>query len=188
MSTPVRTDLGVISKNAIQVQPEIEHLFEYMRPRLRALARGFLKTGMCVEAEDVVHDVFLRACLKLEKDKNYFQSKSFEHVENWFLRAAKNACINYVKSAKFRVKDEIEEKTIPSSLANSYNADLVEFSDFSNNILRCLTKKQQMIFNRFVNGEKQEDIAREMRMTLSNVKYHLTEAREKLKQAVVSLN
>jgi RNA polymerase sigma-70 factor (ECF subfamily) len=152
-------------------------IFDHYRNRIYSL--GMYLTRSEILSEEIVQDVFLKVWEKKE------QLASLDYFNAWLRTVAKNTCSNYLRNlaiekiALSRVAGSLdpEMKTVENSLIEK------ECSQFIAEAIRQLPPQQQKVYvlSRQAN-KKQEEIAREMNISIYTVKEYMKLAQRSIRQ------
>ena len=128
---------------------------------------GLTHTGSPADAEDVLHDVFLRYLDKTPRFRDEF------HEKRWLVRVAVNLCHNRRKSAASRKNVPLPETlAAPESAGDCFVRDAVR---------RLPPKLRDMVFFHCVEGYSVEETAALLKIGVSAAKMRLARARAQLK-------
>lgn len=149
----------------------------------RALAIAFRLMHQPEDAEDLVQDAFLRA---LERIRQFDTERPFGP---WFFRVLINLGMNAQRSRALRAT-EPEMAEIPSpSDGPDVLLERCEVRDRFARALSALPPRQRLIVTLYeVDGMPSADIAELVGVTQETVRWHLHQARQRLREALRSLH
>ncbi len=123
------------------------------------------------DAEDVVHDVFLKC---FEKSPHFHDE---EHEKAWFIRVTVNACRDYLRKRKHRDHVPLEEIHHVTGVESSKIAVLEHVSEISE-------RYRTAIVLHYLEGYSINEISQILRVSPSAVKMRLSRGRELLKERI----
>lgn len=182
-----RTLIKTKIAEALQKRDEnrlFEILFEEYKGSIIAITSRY-RLGSAIEPEDVVQEVFLR--VKKAGGINNLTESRIPQMGGYLAEIARNVCKDLCrKSVKSRemvekfTEDQPTEDHIKEEKGHTEKDDIFNFTDKTSAALMQLTEKQRRFFRLSLFGYNQKEIAEKTGESLSNVKYHLGEAKEKL--------
>jgi len=137
------------------------------------------------EGEDIVESVFLR----LWKQKKEFSSTS--HTQAFLYQSVKNSCLDFIKiqGRKDRRYEIIAERL--TSIENDYLHDMIRaevvaevYRAINNLPLQC----SKIVYMGYVEGLNNEEIAKELSLSVQTVKNHKVRALKILKKQFTGNN
>jgi RNA polymerase sigma factor (sigma-70 family) len=153
-----------------------------VQPKLYRFALSL--TGQTAEAEDVVQEVMLKIWNKRE------QRERFENLEAFCMQMTRNLALDKIKS-KHKGHLTIEQLYGKASLEQSPQK-LVETRDSLSQIeqlMEQLPLKQKMVLQlRDVEGLSYKEIAKILKIPLSQVKVYIFRARQFLKTELIAMH
>lgn len=169
----------------MQVSEGDEHafrqLFDQYRDRIYSL--GMYLTRSEILSEEIVQDVFLKVWEKRDQlaGINYFNA--------WLRTVAKNTCSNYLRNlamekiamSRFAVSND-------SETASSENDVIAkEYGQIIDEAIRQLPPQQKKVYMLSrQSGKKQEEIARELNISIYTVKEYMKLAQRSIRQYIES--
>lgn len=156
MSKPDKIPESLIRKAQKGDRKAQKALFEIMAPYMMGVCLRYTKNRE--EAEDLLHDGFIRLFERLEKFS--FQSS----LEAWTRRVFVNMCINHITRGKSKYHhEELEEdQFIDEAETSTSSSDLLDHLSM-NEILICineLPEKYSLVLNLFaIDGLSHQEIA-----------------------------
>lgn len=161
-----------------------EILFEEYNGSITAIAYRY-RLESAIGPEDVVQEVFLR--VKSAGGIKKFTEDKIPKIGGYLAKITHNVCKDFrsknVKNRKIAekfMKGQPTEDHIKEEKGHTEKGDIFNFTDKTSAALMQLPEKQRRIFRLSLSGYKQKEIAEKTGESLSNVKYHLGEAKEKL--------
>lgn len=153
-----------------------DQIYRSYYPALRFFATRYVGNE---ESEDIVENLFLR----LWKQKKVFDDTV--HVQSFLYLSVKNACLDYIKvQARKERKNELLLQQI-QSLENDYLHSMIR-SEVIAEIYRAINNLPsqcgKVVYMDFVEGLNNEEIARELALSVQTVKNHKVRALKMLKQ------
>lgn len=150
--------------------------WESLRGELVRFVRG--RVADAAAADDIVHDVLLRALAELEGPEPPV------HLRGWLYRVTRNAIVDH-----FRARRPTEE--LPEEIGATPEPE--EESSAERELSRCLAPLLAALPSDYrealalaeVDGLAQKEIARRIGLTLSGVKSRVQRGRRKLREAVL---
>lgn len=144
-------------------------LFEQYYPRLCNYASSYLQDDFI--NEDTVQEVFA----KIWEDRRKIRISG--SVKSYLYTSVKNACLNRIKSESIRLG---HTSTYSKSASEIVFDDEIEQEEFRHYLSQCIEKlpprcKDVFIQSRF-DDARQEEIAREMEISVKTVKAQITKA------------
>lgn len=130
--------------------------------------------GSSAEAEDAVQATFM----KLVEYPRSFESE--DHERAWLLVAAKNLCLDLIKSAGRSRVITLDENVPEPSVEDEVFAD--EPSEVMQAIVRMPEKYKEVLLLFYYEGRKTDEIARMLGSPPSTVRNRLADARALLKR------
>jgi RNA polymerase sigma-70 factor (ECF subfamily) len=130
------------------------------------------------DREEVVNEAFIKIFSEIN---NYNYTGPFEA---WMRRIVVHTAIDKTRSKSFK---KIEHKTINIDFTTEGH-NLISQIDFDNNyniekLFNKLTNKQQKIMTMVVNGLPTKEIAGILNTSDGNIRFHISDARKKLKES-----
>lgn len=148
-------------------------LIEYFYPRIYTYI--FYKVNNKEDAEDLTQTVFLKMVKSLENQKGVFTA--------WLYKIASNLVIDFYRRRSFRNKVPFDEK--PQKRFNNSSDDSLEKILMKEQFKKVLTKitdeQREVIILKFIQGYKNDEIARMIRKSIGAVKSLQFRALETLK-------
>jgi len=126
-----------------------------------------------VKNKDVTNDIFQNTFLKIHK--NLSKLKNEEKVKSWVFQIARNEIVNYFNNESFYV----EELTINKEIPSQKYKHICCFDKFINDLPEIYRQVIEMIY---IKGQKQKDVAKELEISLENVKARIKRAKDILKK------
>ncbi|MDX1940756.1 MAG: RNA polymerase sigma factor [Saprospiraceae bacterium] len=123
--------------------------------------------------EDIVQEVWKKVC---SRGLEQFSEAKIPTIESYLFTIARNKCLNYYKT-----DHPIEDLDVVKSLPSPENIDYSDDKPDLSNLLHQIPEIQKTIFEMTLDGYKIKEIAETLSMTESNIKYHLGEAKRKLR-------
>lgn len=176
-----------MEKEKVYINDFIEGCKKYDRRSQQQLYMYFYEAmmNMCVrytkneqDAEHVLNAAFFRVFKSIEQ---YNPAKG--SLYTWVHKIVTNCCIYYIKS-KHRNIETIELENIsdlhiePEIFAKMNDATIIQ-------LVRNLPPATQAVFNMYVvDGYKHKEIAKFLEVSENTSKWHLNEARKRLKQDI----
>ena len=156
-------------------------LFDHYRNKIYSL--GMYLTRSEVQAEEIVQDVFLKVWEKRT------ELSGIQYFNGWLRTVAKNTCSNYLrdlaveKLAMSRLLDKAEATTASaeSSVIEKEYRQIVEEA-----IQRLPPQQKKVYILSRQTGKKQEEIARELNISLYTVKEYLKLAQRSVRQHITN--
>ena len=130
--------------------------------------------GSSAEAEDATQATFM----KLVEHPRSFESE--EHEKAWLIVAAKNHCLDVLKSAAHSRVVTLDENVPEPSVEDEVFAD--EPSDVMQAIRRLPEKYKDVLFLFYYEGRQTDEIARMLGSPPSTIRNRLADARALLKR------
>lgn len=145
----------------------------------RAFSVAYRLLGQREDAEDLVHEAFLAALQKIDT----FQSgRSFAP---WFYRILVNRGLNARKSRSLRRMEELPAEVTDHAHSPLRETERSELRDQLVGAVATLPPKQQAIVQLFeVEGFSSPEIAEILELSDGTVRWHLHQARAKLREAM----
>lgn len=138
---------------------------------------AFTLTGNSQDAEDLLHDTYLRAFIYQKK----FDDKT--NVRAWTFTIMKNIFINaYRRSVRktAMMKNSIDGEPFYAHSATAVIEEYLVLEDIGKAINE-LRSDYTLCFQRFCEGYKYKEIAEQMNIPIGNIKTNIHMARKKLK-------
>ncbi|MCU0394728.1 MAG: RNA polymerase sigma-70 factor [Chitinophagaceae bacterium] len=156
-------------------------LFDHYRNKIYSL--GMYLTRSEVQAEEIVQDVFLKVWEKRT------ELSGIQYFNGWLRTVAKNTCSNYLrdlaveKLAMSRLLDKAEGTTASAET----NVIEKEYRQIIEEAIQRLPPQQKKVYilSRQT-GKKQEEIARELNISLYTVKEYLKLAQRSVRQHITN--
>ncbi|MGO3719367.1 MAG: sigma-70 family RNA polymerase sigma factor [Mesonia hippocampi] len=126
-----------------------------------------------VKNKDVTNDVFQNTFLKIHK--NLSKLKKEEKARAWIFQIARNEIVNHFKKESVYVEKLDADKEIP---LQKYQ-HICCFDKFINDLPEIYRQVIELIY---VKGKKQKDVAKELEISLENVKARIKRAKDILKK------
>lgn len=152
-------------------------LFDHYQNKIYSL--GMYLTKSDVMAEEIVQDVFLKVWEKRE------ELSGIQHFNSWLRKVAKNTCSNYLRDLAVERLAMNKLGETADSTAASVESDVIE-KEYQKILAEALEKlppqqKKVYILSRQA-GKKQEEIARDLNISLYTVKEYLKLANKSVRQ------
>ncbi len=129
---------------------------------------AFLYVGNSSDAEDVLHDVFMKY---LETKKNF---KDDSHEKAWFIRVTQNKCLDRLKKS--------ERKNVSlSSVEEAAYEESESLKDVLKKVLELPEKYKSSVILYYYNDMSIKEISSILKISVSAVKMRLERARKLLK-------
>ncbi|WP_245605511.1 RNA polymerase sigma factor [Thermicanus aegyptius] len=178
---PMMTDEQLVEEMAQGNQAAFEaFIHRYHGPLL-----GYLERMLQDEkkAEDFVQETFLRLLQQLRR------KKIPERIRPWLYRVATNLCNDYWRSGRYRSEYLSEEEIPEQKDPRPTVLEIYERQESRKEILSALgqltEKERQIVFLRFFQELKLQEIAEVMEMPLGSVKSNLFHSLKKLKHHLI---
>jgi len=126
-----------------------------------------------VKSKDAANDIFQNTFLKIHK--NLSQLEKEEKAKAWVFQIARNEVINYFKDKSIYVEKLHSPKDIP---LQKYQ-HICCFDKFINDLPIIYRQAIELIY---IKGLKQKDVAKELGISLENVKARVKRAKDILKK------
>ncbi|MCP2519959.1 RNA polymerase sigma factor [Candidatus Aminicenantes bacterium AC-335-K20] len=150
-----------------------ELIYEYFKIQIFNLAYRY--TNNHVIAEDLVHDIFIKAFTNIRKLE---EEKSFK---KWLFRIAVNTCLDYLRKHK-----RIQSENISSSEAQIGKGEYTITNEILELAISNLPFKMKTVFLLHdVQGFKHEEIARILKCSIGTSKSQLFKARKKIREYLI---
>lgn len=138
------------------------------------------------DARDVLQESLIRLARSMQKGQFRIQNGS---IKGYLLKTARNLCIDHLRSHIRYCSLEDDEHRLPLSLWVEETPARVsqdrQFFLMFNRALQQLNDVQRTILVLHdVQEESYEEIARELNLTVNNVRTHLWRAREKMRRMI----
>jgi len=130
--------------------------------------------GSAADAEDAVQATFM----KLVEHPRSFESE--EHEKAWLIVAAKNHCLDVLRSASYSRVVALDECVPEPSVEDEVFAD--EPGEVMQAVLHLPEKYKDVVFLHYVEGRKTDEIARMLGSPPSTVRNRLADARALLRK------
>ncbi len=129
-------------------------LYDYYEPRIYRFI--FLKVGNREDAEDLTHQVFLRAWQKIDG----YEQRGFP-FSSWLYQISRNSIIDFYRSRKYHLDLEEIENIIPDEkITNSEAVDLkIRIKELMSAISQLKQEYQDVIIMRFVDELSVKEVA-----------------------------
>lgn len=165
---PLRIEVGLVS-------PELEFEEFFLANYDSVLHALIVTTGDRERATDATQEAFIKAYSRWPKIRHY------DSPAAWVRRIAINASRDTIRSERRRRRRERANR--PEVVAS--HADLYVADSFTRDLLAGLTRRQREVATLFyVDDRSVSDIAYILRLSEGTVKFHLSEARDRLRQLV----
>lgn len=128
---------------------------------------SFLYLGNAADAEDILHDVFIKY-LYLKKKFN-----SSEHEKAWLIRITQNSCLDMLKKAG-RKNINVDDLSVAVQNESDTQQDVIR------SVLALPPKYKAVIILYYYNGYSVEEVAHILKISKSAVKKRLQRGREML--------
>jgi RNA polymerase sigma factor (sigma-70 family) len=153
-------------------------LYERFKSRLMGTCRRYASSRE--EAQDILQEVFIKIFSKIE------QLDSVERLESWMIRIAINTSVNYYRSAKKNIFDNVDAIHADSG---DYESMLSKISDeFLLQLINALPDGCRIVFNLFVvEGYSHAEIAGLLSISESTSRSQLVYAKKILKEKLNSV-
>ncbi|MGW8122166.1 sigma-70 family RNA polymerase sigma factor [Roseivirga echinicomitans] len=126
-----------------------------------------------VKNKDVANDIFQNTFLKIHKNSS--KLKKEEKVKAWVFQIARNEIVNHFNTESIYVEKLNLNKEIP---LQEYQ-HICCFDKFINDLPEIY---RQVIELTYIKGQKQKDVAKELEISLENVKARTKRAKDILKK------
>lgn len=126
-----------------------------------------------VKNKDVTNDIFQNTFLKIHK--NLFKLKKEEKVKSWVFQIARNEIVNHFNKESIYTEESNINKEIP---LQKYQ-HICCFDKFINDLPEIYKQVMELIY---IKGQKQKDVAKELEISLENVKTRIKRAKDVLKK------
>lgn len=148
------------------LEKEFEKKYQNYGKMLYKIA--FLYVGNSSDAEDVLHDVFMKY---LETKKNF---KDENHEKAWFIRVTQNKCLDRLKKS--------ERKNVSlSSVEETAYEESENLKDVLKKVLELPEKYKSSVILYYYNDMSIKEISLILKISVSAVKMRLERARKLLK-------
>lgn len=145
----------------------------------RAYSVAYRLLGQREDAEDLVQDAFMVA---LEKIDTFKAGRSFAP---WFYRILVNRGLNSRKSRSLRRMDALPPEISDSSRSPLRDTERAELRERLTEVLRTLPPRQKSVVELFeLEGFTSLEIAEVLGLSDGTVRWHLHQARAKLREAL----
>ncbi|MCA0986711.1 RNA polymerase sigma factor [Guptibacillus algicola] len=158
--------------------------FEALIHRYHAPLLGYLERMLRdrKKAEDVVQDTFLKLLTQLKA------RKIPEKIKPWLYQVATNQCRDYWKSSSYKSEKQVIDKLPDQQSGDPSVVELFERQESRKEFLEELdelsTSQREIVFLRFYQDLKYQEIAETLEMPLGTVKSNLYHALKKLKTSI----
>lgn len=157
-----------------------KQLYELFAPRLFALCMRYSRNRM--EAEDLLHEGFIKVFTKIE------QYKKTGPFEAWIRRLMVNTILeSFRKKKKLNL---VDESNLPVNMAgDEEEPEGGEMPDMTRvmELINELPERYRMVFNLYVTeGYTHEQIAEEMEISVGTSKSNLSRARQWIKNRLLN--
>jgi len=168
VTAPWRIEVGLVS-------PEVEFEQFFLANYDSVLHALIVTTGDRERATDATQEAFIKAYSKWSKIRHY------DSPAAWVRRIAINATRDTIRSERRRRRrEQVDRPETVASHDDRYAAD-----SFTRDLLDGLTRRQREVATLFyVDDRSVSDIAYILRLNEGTVKFHLSEARDRLRQLV----
>ena len=130
------------------------------------------KVNNKIDAEDILQDVFVKVHL------NIHQLKEEDKLQSWIFNITRNTINNY-----WRKKSQKENYVHTELDENPDNDWVIPFENCISKMIYFLPEEERdLIIRSEINGEKQKDIAHELKIPYPTIKSRIQRGREHLKQ------
>lgn len=147
-------------------KPDLEEIYEFYADMLYRIA--FAQLGNDADAQDVVHDVFIKYLTKVP----IFLSD--EHQKAWMIRVTINHCHDIARRTSIR-------KTLPLEEASHVTVEAPHDLDSLMDTLSCIPEKyRDTVILHYLEGFSVQETAKILGISLSATKMRLSRAREQL--------
>lgn len=154
-------------------------LFRLLYPRLKGYCKLFVADDS--EMEDIIQDSFIV----------FWEKRSTidirQKIESYIFVIVRNRCLNYLKNRKLESKHIPYEQLHATELQHLYQIDLLEKEEISleeslskllHELVNELPPRMQDVFIKCkLEGKKQEDVAKELGISLKMVEKHIANAK-----------
>lgn len=145
----------------------------------RAFSVAYRLLGQREDAEDLVQDAFLAA---LEKIDSFQEGRSFGP---WFFRILVNRGLNARKARSLRRTEAIPDAAAAGGVSPLREAERAELREQLGGALDGLPDRQRTIVRLFeLEGFSSPEIAEILELSDGTVRWHLHQARQKLREAL----
>lgn len=145
----------------------------------RAFSVAYRLLGQREDAEDLVQDAFLAA---LEKIGTFHEGRSFGP---WFFRILVNRGLNARKARSLRRTEALPEEAAGGGVSPLREAERAELREHLAGALDGLPDRQRTIVRLFeLEGFTSPEIAEILELSDGTVRWHLHQARQKLREAL----
>lgn len=153
-------------------------LYEQFAPRMFAICMRYSKNRM--EAEDLLHEGFIKIFTKIEQFRNTGP------FEGWMRRIIVNNILEYFR--KNKNINHVDVKNIPPDLLEDDHENQEDETPDINYIMQLVNElpdRYRMVFNLYVvEGFSHEEIAKEMEISVGTSKSNLSRARQWIKDRI----
>ncbi len=178
---PPHIERGLLKQVSEGNEFAFRQLFDKYRNKIYSL--GMHLTRSEILSEEIVQDVFLKVWEKRE------QLSDIDYFNAWLRTVARNTCSNYLRSMAME-KLTMKRYAVDSASETASPEDEItskEFEQIINAAIRQLPPQQKKVYllSR-QSGKKQEEIAREMNISIYTVKEYLKLAQRSIRQHIES--
>ena len=155
---------------------EFTHKLQMLRKQLFRFA--YRITGKSSDAEDIVQETYIRVWNKHQ------EGQEVNNLEAFCMRITKNLALDRVKSAHYRLTQELPQghHHSPTTLTPYQHTSYQDLIQQIHQCVNTLPDKQQAIFQlREIEGLPYEEIAQKLDLPLNQIKVNLFRARKKIK-------
>ena len=160
-------------------------LYEQYAPQMRAICYRY--TGNLADAEDVMHDAFIRVLTRIKQYRNEgsfegWMNRVFIHSSLDFIRRKKTQSLVFPEEAileksKYKANEPISEET-----EDNYLPDVDISQEALMMILHTLPDGYRMVFNLYVMEDfSHKEIAEMLNISVNTSKTQLSKARKNLR-------
>jgi RNA polymerase sigma-70 factor (family 1) len=168
--------LGLVAKGD---EPAFRQVYDHYRQRIYNL--GMYLTRSEIMAEEMVQDVFMKTW------ENRLQLKKIDHFNAWLRTVAKNTASNYLRNlATERLAlTRISARQGASNLVTEDTVTGREYDQILQESIRQLPAQQQKVYKLSrIEGMKQDEIAREMGISVYTVKEYMKLALRSIRKSL----
>lgn len=151
-----------------------EQLYHYCYPQIFAVCERYTYN------RDDAAILYNEGMLKLLSNINKFDNKGA--FMGWARKIIVNCCIDHLRKETTYVAVQVSENVEPQFYTTSFIEEKISSQEVIK-LLNQLPKNTNLVFNLYaIEGYKFEEIATLLNITIGTTKWHVSEARKKLKQ------
>lgn len=154
-------------------------LFDHYRNKIYSL--GMYLTRSELMAEEIVQDVFLKVWEKRQ------ELSGIQYFNGWLRTVAKNTCSNYLRDLAVEklAMSRLSENTDPITSSVESEVILKDYQQIIDEAIQRLPPQQKKVYILSKQtGKKQEEIARELNISIYTVKEYLKLAHRSVRQHI----